>query len=309
VLDALLNHIFLSPEGSNRVHYLLHQILHFHRLVGLHLLNGMSIDDLTTLTYHTVHGGFVVLDALLFLFFLGGSRNHVNPEVLKLLTEVFVKGNGFIRAIKLGLLNGFVEDSEFGVTELEETTVQLLLGDVSLFFNFTIGVGVLLIEEANEGGLENIHHYDVALVGEAGLDFQLSILVEPVELSVLMLECVESLVLVNTRFHYRRDHANRRLFTGPSSVGQYLSCELNSSRVGQCSAFILRELLLEFLAHLNISEHLADFIHRVNTTLNFEFLKHFLFRFLRKERFVEETRSKELRVGLDEDISTVEAAE
>jgi hypothetical protein len=125
-----------------------------------------------------------------------------------------------------------------------------------------------------------------------------------------MLARVESLVLVNANLHLLGEDADRRGVSRPGSVGEDLSREFNTGVVSQLLALSrLRELLLEFLTHLNVSEHLADFIHGVHTTFHFEFLEHFLLSFLREEGLVEETRSQELGVGLDEDISTVKAAE
>jgi len=66
---------------------------------------------------------------------------------------------------------------------------------------------------------------------------------------------------------------------------------------------------LKFPTHFHIRKHFGNLVHGVDTTLDLEFLEHFLLGFLGEESLVEEAGSQELGVGFDEDIASVQAAE
>lgn len=72
--NTLLDHVGLGFEDLDGLHDFSHEILVEHLLVGLHLLDSVSINDLTTLAQYTFHVGFVVIFTLDFLLFFRGSR-------------------------------------------------------------------------------------------------------------------------------------------------------------------------------------------------------------------------------------------
>jgi len=103
-----------------------------------------------------------------------------------------------------------------------------------------------------------------------------------------VLSGVESLVLVDALLHLRRQDADGGGVIRPGSVGQDFSSELDIRVGDQLLALSgLLEVFLKFLTHLNVSEHLADFVHGVDSTLDFEFLEHLLLSFLREEGLIE----------------------
>ena len=79
--------------------------------------------------------------------------------------------------------------------------------------------------------MEHIHYDDVTLVSEGSLDLQLPTVIEPVQLSVVMLTLIESLVLVYALLHLRGQDANGRRVSRPGSISQNFSRELDV-RVG-----------------------------------------------------------------------------
>ena len=95
----------------------------------------------------------------------------------------------------------------------------------------------------------------------------------------------------------------------PVSVSEYFSNKLDVlvfDLLGMLSAL---EFTHEILAEIHVSEHLRYPVNGIVTALHFEFLKHEFFCVLGKVTLVEESGGQVLGVGLDENITTVEATE
>ena len=219
VLDALLDHVRLSLKGGNGIHNLLHEVLVHHGLVGLHLLDSVGVYDLTTLTDNTLHSGFVIVFTLYLLFFLRGGRHYVNSEVFNLASKLEVDAQLLSVRLELRLFDFLVNNSELRVTELEETTIELLLRNVGVVLEIFISPGVLSVESKADSSLEDVHDNLERFISEGCGYFSLAVMVKPIELPVVMLILVESSISSLALLHGSRDRCGRRSICGPGSVG------------------------------------------------------------------------------------------
>lgn len=177
VLDALLDHVGLSLKGSNGIHNLLHEVLVHHSFVGLHLLDSVGVYYLTTLADNTFHSSFVIVFTLYLLFFLRGGRHYVNSEVLNLASKLEVDAQLLGVRLELRLFDFLVNNSELGVTELEETTIELLLRNVGVVLEIFISPGILSVESKADSSLEDVHDNLERFISEGCGYFSLAVMV------------------------------------------------------------------------------------------------------------------------------------
>ena len=96
----------------------------------------------------------------------------------------------------------------------------------------------------------------------------MSVLVEPGQLSVLVLRVVEPFESLQAHFHHRWYSASWRVIHLPVAVGQYLGFEFNRS-----DWIVPRvELLVELSAKVDVCEHVRHFADGLVTVLYLELL-------------------------------------
>jgi len=155
--------------------------------------------------------------------------------------------------------------------------------------------------------LEDVRNQLELLRSELGLDFGLAVVIQPEEISILVLVLVESLEVGGARLHGGRDSARGLVVYRPVSSGEDFDSEFNSS--DQWSLLVVSELLLKVLAQLHVLEHLCHFVNLVKSALNLELLQHDFLGFHRQHGLVQEPLRQVLDVRLHEYVTSVKAAE
>ena len=97
-------------------------------------------------------------------------------------------------------------------------------------------------------------------------------MVEPQQISILVLVLIEHFEVRGTLSHFRGDCACRLIVYWPISGREDFNSEFNVSNLG--TLFILSELCLQLFAERHIFEHLCHFVDLVKSTLNFQLLEH-----------------------------------
>jgi hypothetical protein len=72
---------------------------------------------------------------------------------------------------------------------------------------------------------------------------------------------------------------------------------------------VFGEVMLDHFTLVNIFEHLSHFVYNIESTLDFEFLKHHFFSFLRDGTLVKKSLGETISISFDEYIAGVQAAE
>lgn len=75
---------------------------------------------------------------------------------------------------------------------------ELSIWDGTVFLNFSVGKGVILVEEAQNDCLVAVSHEDILLGAECWLEVDSSMLEEPGQVTVTVLMLVEGLELTST---------------------------------------------------------------------------------------------------------------
>jgi hypothetical protein len=154
--------------------------------------------------------------------------------------------------------------------------------------------------------LENIHYQLVLLRCEEWLDLDRADLEEPRQVTVLVLVLVEHVEGISARLHRGRDGARQVAVDWPVATREHFSAKVHSA---DCVASLQFEFLLQILAQLDVGEHLRHLVDSVQPALHLEFLKHGFLSFVREECLIKKTSGEQLRISLDEHVSSMKAAE
>ena len=105
-------------------------------------------------------------------------------------------------------------------------------------------------------------------------------MVEPQQISILVLVLIEHFEVRGTLSHFRRNGACWLIVHWPISGCEDFNSEFNVSNLG--TLFVFSELCLQLLAESHIFEHLRHLVDLVKPTLNFQLLEHNFLGFHRK---------------------------
>jgi hypothetical protein len=87
------------------------------------------------------------------------------------------------------------------VTEINESGIKFLLRDGTVLLDLVVGQSLVLIKQEQNNGLVTVGYESVILSLKDWLNFNLTMLVQPCEIPVLMLVLVELLELGSDFLH------------------------------------------------------------------------------------------------------------
>jgi hypothetical protein len=119
------------------------------------VLHAVGLDDQPTFfDYSSLDVTLVVFDRFdLFIFALCGHHDHTDVGIL----EAFVQRYFLVR-LENWFLDFFHEQLDLGIAKLQETSVEVCLGDVCFISQLLNGPLIFCVEKVNDGGLEDIHY-------------------------------------------------------------------------------------------------------------------------------------------------------
>ena len=191
---------------------------------------------------------------------------------------------------------------------MNETRFQEFIRNVWLLLNLFYSVFIRFIVHAQNSGLEYVCDKLKSLVcSKCSIYFDLTIVVEPQEISILVLVLIEHFKVRCTLPHFRRDRACRLIVDRPVSCCKNFNAEFNS--IDLRTTFVFSELLLQFFAQGHILEHLRHLIYLIQATLNFQLLKHDFLCFHGKQRLIEQSGWQMFHICLHESVTAMQATE
>ena len=127
-----------------------------------------------------------------------------------------------------------------------------------MLLDLRIGVGVFEVEETKDYSLIDVGYECVLLLSsldERWLEFNLTVLVQPLQVPILVLVLVEGLELIGAQIQLLRQLANKgvRLFR-PMPIREYLSLELNPLDIGV--SILLLVFVHQIFGQSHVREHL-----------------------------------------------------
>lgn len=154
------------------------------------------------------------------------------------------------------------------------------------------GVAVAFVVQKQNGRLEHSYHELMFLLQVGGLQLYLTMIEEPIHLSVSEVVQVELLEVVLDPFQYTGNLALGRILEGPVATREDFGTELDAvyvlvSTMQSCS--VVGHGLLGF--HY-VFKHSLDFVHRVVAAFNLELPNHELLSLIGERRLVEESLGK-----------------
>lgn len=165
----------------------------------------------------------------------------------------------------------------------------MLSRNIGIVLKILVTPFILSVKGEAYSSLETVHNNLVRFLSKRNGYFTLSIVVEPLKLSIVVLILIEQGISSLAFFHGSRDGNSMGVISRPGSISQYLDTEFYATDL---FTLVLSESNLEFLAKLNVSKHFTDLVHSLNSTFNFQLLEHLLLGFLRKCSFIKETTSQ-----------------
>ena len=117
------------------------------------------------------------------------GRDQVYSDVVA--CELHVYFDLFIKVIQGGLLNLLVKNTDLWITEMDKSRFKEFIWNIRLLLNLRDCKFICAIVEAKDGGLEYVANQLEFLSSEQCLDFSLSIVVEPQQISILVLILVK----------------------------------------------------------------------------------------------------------------------
>jgi len=206
------------------------------------------------------------------LHWLDWDQRHTHCLVRKLQIDSKL----FVFVFKFRVLFLFDKKFHFRVTHRDQRSIQLLLGDLSLFLDGTPSKLVIsrTIVHGENRSLERVNHKLVSFFGELRVHLHWSVLVQPLQLPVVVLVPVEFLKPNFKCAQRRGDFAHDRLLHGPVTIRQHFT-----SKVDVVPWIFCLVLVLHHFTVVHIFKHRSHIVYDVQAALNFELLEHELFGF------------------------------
>ena len=161
------------------------------------------------------------------------------------------------------------------------------------------------VELGEYDGLVGVDEEGVLLLGVEGSDFNCAVLVEPGEVSVLVLVFVELLKLSSALTHFLRNLQGKRILLRPVTISEYFCLEVDISNLSLLVSLL--EVLHQVLAQVHVHKHLRYLVHRVMPTLHLQLLQHQLLRILRQTSLLQQPIRQKPCIRLNKYVPPVQA--
>jgi hypothetical protein len=280
-------------------------------LTSLHNSYDDGINDILAL-----HTDLLIIDLLSSLVFLiilllllvslRGRVRHLDVRIYEVLSH-----SDLFTILECGSLHVLlIENLLLGVAQPHKGGLNLSIGDARQLLDLEVGEIRVLVEKEQNYRLVAVHHEDVRFRGNKHrLDLYATMVQKPGQVAIGELLLVEVLELDRDVLDFGGQCAGCLLLIWPVTVSKHFRTKVHSHSCNLVSLLCLFEFINKIFGQVNIIKHGGKLVHSIVTTLNLQLLEHQKLSFLRDEGFVEETVSEVLCVRLNEDVTTVKAAE
>lgn len=153
IFNALLDIWRLCPKHGDHLDHISNQVNVLVLLLGFHNLHDLRIDNKLALLRH-----FRLLwhtSTNLLFHSLNGNKRHSDG----LISKILIDGEFFIVIFELRILFLFDKKIDFRFGHREESSIELLIRNLGLFFYLTIGEHIItsLVVHIKDGCLEDIN--------------------------------------------------------------------------------------------------------------------------------------------------------
>ena len=87
-----------------------------------------------------------------------------------------------------------------------------------MFLDIIISKVVIFIEKAHHNSLVTVSHKYVLLGGKGRLQFNLTLVIKPGQISTLILRLVEFIKFLSAKFQLKREHAGNSILIWPVNI-------------------------------------------------------------------------------------------
>ena len=167
----------------------------------------------------------------------------------------------------------------------------------------------MLVKQTQYRSLEAVDHELVFLLQICSLQLQVAMVKDPHYFPIGELVDIELTELCLDAWHLWRDVADWHVLERPMATCEDLCIKLNIFDVVLTIALLIAEIFYSVLWLYYVSEHRFHFADSIVSTLYLKTLYHPLLSIVRHWCLVKESVGQQVGVRLNEDITTVEAAE
>lgn len=266
ILNSLANVRWLSLEHLDHLDHILNQVVVLVLLPGLHDLHNLSVNYELALFGDLRHS--IVASLNLVLLRLHWHKHQTDRLVL----ECLVDRELLVWILELGVLLLLQKKFDLGVDQVEESSLQLLVRNLSLILDLFICKLVIarLIVHVEKGCLEDIDDNLVGSLQILRVQLNLTVLVKPIDTTVGVLVAVEVIESNLEGAERARNLARNSGLDWPIAGGEDFGSEVDIAEL--VSWILALELSLHGLALLHIFEHGCHVIDNVETALDLELL-------------------------------------
>ena len=154
-LDLLLDHLGVGTEHRDIANDIRHQVLESIRLLCLHDLHCVSLDNKGTLSCNLLGLCALFRRRLGVLFLDHLLRDQIAADGVR--RELGVNFD-FLVLTKHRLVDFLQQDLDLGVTEAHHSSSELFLAEAGPLADLRASHFLILIEKAKDGGLKHIHY-------------------------------------------------------------------------------------------------------------------------------------------------------